>query len=64
MFSQIGFIKYEDTNNIKYFYGSREIWFYKQMKQIESCCGIGSEFIDMQELRAINKKCEELGWMK
>jgi hypothetical protein len=25
-------------------------------------CGIGREFIAMQELRAINEKCKELGW--
>ena len=63
MFEKLGFIKYEDKNNIKYFLGSREIWFYKQRKEIESSCGVGSELINMQELQAINEKVKELKWI-
>ena len=64
MFEELGFVKFEDEINIKYFCGGHEIWFYKRIKEIESCCGIGSEYINLQELQAINKKVEELGWKK
>lgn len=62
MFEELGYEKFEDKTNIKYFYGNQEIWFYKWLREIEKCCGLGSEFINMQELQAINKKVEELGW--
>jgi len=26
--------------------------------------GFGNQFIDMEELKCINKQCEELGWLK
>ena len=45
--------------NIKYFKGNREIWFYKETREVES-----NKLINMQQLRAINKKVEELGWIE
>ncbi len=64
MFDELGFTKYEFDTYIDYL--SREnshgITFRKDMRVIDSHCGIGSEYITMQELQAINKKCEELGW--
>lgn len=65
MFDKLGFNKYELDTYIDYL--SREtskgITFRKDMKVIDSHCGIGSEYITMQELQAINEKCKELGWI-
>lgn len=58
IFKQLYFEKYEDKYNIKYFRGNREIWFYKETREVES-----NKLINMQQLRAINKKVEELGWI-
>ena len=58
IFKQLYFEKYEDKYNIKYFKGNREIWFYKETREVES-----NKLINMQQLRAINKKVEELGWI-
>ena len=58
IFKQLYFEKYEDKYNIKYFKGNREIWFYKETREVES-----NKIINMQQLRAINKKVEELGWI-
>ena len=58
IFKQLDFEKYEDKYNIKYFRGNREIWFYKEIREIES-----NKLINMQQLRAINKKVEESGWI-
>lgn len=58
IFKQLDFEKYEDKYNIKYFKGNREIWFYKETREVES-----NKLINMQQLRAINKKCQELGWI-
>ena len=59
IFKQLYFEKYEDKYNIKYFKGNREIWFYKETREVES-----NKLINMQQLRAINKKVEELGWIE
>lgn len=59
IFKQLDFEKYEDKYNIKYFKGNREIWFYKETREVES-----NKLINMQQLRAINKKVEELGWIE
>ena len=64
MFDELGFNKYELDRYIDYL--SREkshaITFRKDIKAIDSNCGIGSEFISMQELKAINEKVKELRW--
>ena len=57
IFEQLDFEKYEDKYNIKYFKGNREIWFYKETREVES-----NKLINMQQLRAIVKKCEEMRW--
>ncbi len=66
MFDELGFNKYEFDTCIDYL--NREnrqgITFKKDMKVIDSYCGIGSEYITMQELQAINKKCKELEWIE
>ena len=59
IFKQLYFEKYEDKYNIKYFKGNREIWFYKETREVES-----NKLINMQQLRAINKKVEDLGWIE
>ena len=57
IFKQLDFEKYEDKYNIKYFKGNREIWFYKETREVES-----NKLINMQQLRVIIKKCEEMRW--
>lgn len=65
MFEELG---YEKFGNEKYSYqlmyqnGNHDIIFYLGKKLFDCGCGIGREFIDMQELKAINKKVKELGW--
>lgn len=65
LFDKLGFNKYEFDTSIDYV--NREIRqgisFKKDMKVIDSCCGIRSEYITMQQLQAINEKCKELGWL-
>lgn len=65
MFEELNFNKYEFDTHIDYLSRERsqEITFRKDTKMICSSCGIGAEYITMQELQAINKKCEELGWL-
>lgn len=62
MFEELGYDKYEFDTYIDYLcrINSNCICFRKDTKQFDSHCGIGSEYIDMQELQAINKKCKEL----
>lgn len=64
LFDKAGFNKYEYNDKIEYLSRekSHEIAFFKNTKVIESRCGIGSEYITMQELQAINEKVKELGW--
>ena len=65
MFDNLGYNKYEFDAYIDYLSreSSKGITFRKDMQVIDSHCGIGSEYITMQELQAINKKCQELGWL-
>lgn len=65
MFSKLEFNKYEFDTYIDYLsrINSHGITFRKDTKRIDSHCGIGSEYITMQELQAINLKCRELGWI-
>lgn len=65
MFDDLGYNKYEFDTYIDYLSreSSKGITFRKDMQLIDSHCGIGSEYITMQELQAINKKCQELGWL-
>lgn len=61
MFSELGYVKDETGEEIIYQLNQHEIVFYLSRKQFDCGCGIGREFITMQELKAINKKVEELG---
>ena len=64
MFDKLGYNKYEFDTYIDYLsrLTSKGITFRKDMQTIDSHCGIGSEYITMQELEAIKLKCKELGW--
>lgn len=65
MMDEQGFNKYEFDTYIDYLSreSSQGITFRKDMKVIDSHCGIGSEYITMPLIQAINKKCKELGWI-
>lgn len=66
LFDKLGFNKYESYTYIDYL--SREtskgITFRKNIQVIDSYFGISSKYITMQELQAIYKKCQELGWIE
>lgn len=63
MFEELGYVKDETGDKIIYQLSQHEICFYLNRKEFDCGCGIGREFINIQELQAINKKCEELGWL-
>lgn len=63
MFEKLGYKKLvgETTEVFKLSRASKNIYFSKLINRIR----IDGEydFIDMEELQAINKKCKELGWI-
>lgn len=63
MFSELGYVKDETGDEIIYQLNNHEIVFYIKRKMFDCGCGIGREVINMQELKAIYKKCEDLGWL-
>lgn len=64
MFDKLGFNKYEFGTYIDYLSrtNSHGITFRKDIRRIDSHCGIGSEYITIEELQAINEKVKELKW--
>lgn len=69
MFEELGYEKIIE-NNIEILYEKERRFWDKEIsfdlidRQIRVEMGAGdSEPITMQELQAINKKCEELGWI-
>lgn len=70
MFEKLGFEKHEDyITGIGCFY-NKEVshYIYKQYPKIIfhykiKKVTIQNDFLDMQELQAINEKCKELGWV-
>lgn len=64
MFEELGYKRkvYQDTDELfelRYENNGKEIWFDKLREEFGSLSGIG-----IKELQAINKKVEELKWMK
>ena len=62
MFEELGYIKDETGDEIIYQLNNHEICFLLNRKMFDCGCGIVRDVINMQELKAINKKVEELGW--
>lgn len=61
MFEECGYIKIENANTIEFSRSEEDyIYFEKATKLI----GIGFYKINVNTLEAINKQCEELGWMQ
>ena len=66
MFNELGYEKYENETEI--IYRQKEIvnderFFWRiTFAKIPKICG-ANHLISMQELQAINKKCQELGWL-
>lgn len=63
MFEKLGYKKQEGLREINYYCGNNEIIFYKDFKWFSCSKQEEIDFINMQELQAIYKKCEELGWI-
>jgi hypothetical protein len=67
MFEELGYEKYENDTEVYYEYENEdiiyEITFYKQKKIFSKSVYRSYCPISMQELKAINKKCLELGWL-
>ena len=64
MFEELGYEKFEvddvyerNEQHIVFYSPEREVAIFKKDKE-----GLGIDFIDMQELQAINEKVKELGW--
>ena len=59
MFDELGYIKKHDNRrHIVYKLGLTTIEFTHKNKWVFANCNL-----DMQELKAINEKCKELGWL-
>lgn len=67
MFEELGYVKEEDDIEIKYHLCCSHIIFNKISKYVISQANEWGndepEYIDMQELKAINQKVKELGWL-
>lgn len=57
MFEKLGYVVEQHIAYVKYYNGECYIWFNYNFEDIEITDSIG-----VNELKAINKKCEELGW--
>lgn len=68
MFDMIGYEKHKSIVNDLYYENKENdaIYFYEDTKSFEKINfeKIESIEITMKELQAINKKCQELGWIK
>ena len=68
MFEELGYEKHSSKSNERFdLYSSDDehlirIVFNLRTKRIAIHCD--NDALDMQELQAINKKCQELGWIK
>lgn len=66
LFDELEFNKYELDTYIEYLNRKtrEEITFRKDTRTVEKCRNVSSDYITMQELQAINKKCKELEWIE
>jgi len=67
LFEEMGYVKVHDKNHI--YYNNRELDCTIEFDLNRRLICIGNEdnyvsYCTMQELKAINKKCEELGWLQ
>lgn len=64
MFEELGYGKCEDLRKIHYINKENErIVFNKDTRKFYKESYEYEDYITMQELQAINKKCKELGWI-
>ena len=63
MFKELGYRKFDGLYEIEYISENGNIKFIKAHNLIEIYKHEDTDFIDMQELQAINKKCQEKGWL-
>ena len=65
MFEELGYEKETREDFIEYInkHNGKEISFVKTTENVCASQGYNVETITMQELKAINKKCLELGWL-
>lgn len=64
MFEKLGYKKQEGLREIHYYCDDNEIILYKDFKWFSCSKQEEIDFINIQELQAINKKVEELGWLE
>lgn len=65
MFEKLGYGKYEDLRKIHYIdKDTQRIILNKDTKKFYKEGHDYVDYISMQELQAINKKCQELGWLE
>lgn len=65
MFEELGYwlVNENENNLIIMNQDYEEIQFNKKSKTFSKSYHYSDAYITMQELKAINKKCEELGWL-
>lgn len=69
LFDELGYKKYESEIEIKYIFGGTDtIRFWKRIKNIDFYIWNDgktplNKTLNVYEVQAINKKCEELGWL-
>ena len=66
MFKVLGYEKVEENKSfIIYEVGTSQIRFVLKLKKFRVCDDLDIfKYTSMEELQAINKKCEEMGWLK
>ena len=67
LFEELGYVKTKYNNIVSYWFFENEIAtksvrFYLQFKTFETITSSIRKSFNMQELKAINIKCRELGW--
>lgn len=63
MFEELGYKKQIQNKNILIYDGNgKDVCFVLNTKEISIGIGFERNYFNMQELKAINKKVEELGW--
>lgn len=68
MFKELGYLKEKDNETvieyeIKDGWDEKQIYFWLEHHHFECVENYEGMWVDMRTLKAINKKCEELGWI-
>ena len=67
LFEELGYVKTKYNNIVSYWFledeiATKAVRFYLQFNTFETITSSIRKAFNMQELKAINMKCKELGW--